>query len=118
VNRLRACGLRPLLLIPWLVLTLTDGGIHEHGPPSGAPPHGFPGGAATAAVFVAFAGSGPSSSDSYCSACIWQLTAHYVLVSAPALPPPTVPSISLSARAVEGPALARPRPTARAPPSR
>jgi hypothetical protein len=117
MNRFRAAGLRPVLLIPWLVLTLTDGGIHEHAPPPGkllCRP--LQAGAAVPAS-LSRPGDDLPSPVSYCSACMWQLTAHFVLTAAPALPPPAVPSASLPTHAVRGPAMALPRPEARAPPS-
>jgi len=117
MKRYRAAGLRPILLIPWLVLTLADGGIHDHGPPSGDRSGRLLRSGTPATAFLSTAGDSRPSSDSYCSACIWQLTAHFVLVTAPALPPPAAPPMPLPTYEAEAPAVARPRPTARAPPS-
>jgi hypothetical protein len=117
MNRIRELGGRPFLLIPWLVLTLTGGGVHEHGPPSGDLLRHLLRATTPAPASLSIAGESRTSSENYCAACMWQLTAHVVLGTAPALPAPAAPSASLPASSIGGPAPAPPRPAARAPPS-
>jgi hypothetical protein len=80
-----------LLLAPWMVLTITGGGIHSH--PLRAPAVAATAG--SAAPDVGSLGETPrlqrndvSSRDAPCAACLWQL---YSSASIPG--PPTAPEV-------------------------
>jgi len=95
----REVRLAILLLLPWVVLTLTSGGIHAHSARSFAMAL-TPGAAAPAAAIPDAAprlqGGEVASKDTTCAACLWQLHASVSLphLTAAAGALPAAPCVS------------------------